>query len=125
MGGFLLAPDDELMQKSLAIFEADWERSGGHPRLGRHLGRLLIETGFEKVETSASLEVYSDPEGRKFKGQIAASHMTNADFAGRIIEQRLATANELEAMKKAWQNWQELPGAFYALSFGEAIGWKA
>lgn len=124
-GGILLAPDNELMGQFFATYEADWEAVNGHPRLGRRLGGLLIESGFVDVEASASYEVYADPDARHFITQVAVTRVSEADFAGRVIERSLASAAELEAMKEAWLAWQELPDGFFAISHGEAVGRKA
>ena len=125
LGGVLIAPANELIERSLAIYEADWEGVNGHPRLGRRLGGLLTEAGFVEIEASASYEVYSDPEGLRFIGQIGVSRMTEVDFAKRVVKRGLATSAELEAMKEVWQAWQELPDAFFAIAHGEAVGRKA
>jgi SAM-dependent methyltransferase len=124
MGGVLLAPADKRTEQSFAIFEADWAGVSGHPRLGRHLGGLLIEAGFVEVMASASYEVYSDLEGRRFIGQLGVSRWSEADFVKRIIERELASYDEIEAIKEAWRAWPELPDAFFANAHGEAIGRK-
>jgi len=125
MGGALLAPPDKWTEQSAAIFEVDWEGVGGHPRLGRRLGGLLIEAGFVEVEASASYEVFSNLEGRRLLGQIAVSRWTEADFVKRIIERGLASYDDIEPIKEAWRAWQELPDAFFANAHGEAVGRKA
>ena len=125
MGGILLAPADKLMEQSTAIFEADWAGVGGHPRLGRRLRGLLIEAGFVEVVASASYEVYSDLERRRFIGQIGVSRWSEVDFVKRIIDRELASHDEIEAIKEAWRVWSELPNAFFANAHGEAVGRKA
>lgn len=123
-GGHLLAPADKRTERSSAIFEADWEGVGGHPRLGRRLGGLLIEAGFVEVEASASYEIYSDLEGRRFIGQLGVSRWSEADFVKRIIERELASYDEIAAIKEAWRAWPELPDAFFAIAHGEVVGRK-
>lgn len=125
MGGVLLAPADELTARFLTIYEADWEAANGHPRIGRRLGGLLTEGGFVDVDASASYEVYSDVEGRRFASQIPVSRLTEADFVERVIARGLANAYELEAMKEAWLAWPDLSDAFFAVAHGEAVGRKA
>jgi SAM-dependent methyltransferase len=125
-GGCLQAPDNDLIEKSLAIIEADWEGVNGHPRLGRYLGGKLNEAGFINITTSASYETYSDLEGRSLFGEIIAGRFTEKDFVERVINKRGVTNfDELESIKEAWLNWKELPDAFHAHAHCEAIGWKA
>ena len=92
---------------------AEYENENGNMHIGRHLGRFLHEAGFIEVKMSASYDVYSDPEGRAIMAQAFSSDYTTANV------------EEMEAMKKAFQVWQELPYAFYAQAECEAIGRKA
>lgn len=122
-GGVLLSPTDELLDRSLAIYYADWEGVNGHPRLGRHLGGLLLEAGFSSVKASASYEVYNNLEGRQFIAQLG-HRFVETDYMARVVIRGLASADELAAMQEAWQVWTELPNGFCAVSHGEAVGWK-
>lgn len=124
LGGHLLAPDDELIQQWLVIYEAHWAGVGGHPRLGRQLRSLLIGAGFRDVEASASYEVYSDVESRRFISQIAVSRVQEPDYIGRVLESGLASREQLAAISAAWSAWPERTNAFLAQAHGEAVGWK-
>ena len=123
-GGFLIAPDDGVLERWFAIVEKDLATRGMHTRLGRSLGGLLYEAGFIEVEASASYDVYADPERCRFVAQGSSSRLFEADFVERITDGGLANAEELETIKKAWKNWPEIAGAFAAGSHGEAIGRK-
>ena len=109
----------------MMIYGADWEATNGHPRLGRQLGVLLAEAGLVDVTASASYEVFNDLESRRFIGQIATGRLGEADFVERVVQHKLASRAELEAIKDAWLAWQELSGAFVAIAHGEAVGCKA
>ena len=124
-GGYLLAPDDGFWDKFLTIWEAEYIKSGGgNPRIGRHLGTLFHNAGFKDIRMTASYEVYSDTESRRFVAEIVHNRLSEIDFVNRVKRYGLATVDELEAIKKAWLTWQELPGAIWAHSHCEAIGWK-
>lgn len=125
MSGYLLSPDDELLRRYWAVLEADWENAGGRPRIGRHLGRLLHETGFKEVKMSVSYDLFSDSEGRKLGARVVANRLTEGDYVDRVIGSGLTNAEELEDIKEAYQDWQELPFGFYAQAECEAIGRKA
>jgi ubiquinone/menaquinone biosynthesis C-methylase UbiE len=125
MGGFLLTPDAELIHRFLAIYEANWQNVGGHPRLGRYSRRLLTEAGFVEVAASASYEVHSNLEDRRSISQILAARVTEADFVKQVLESGLANADDLEAMHAAWLAWPESSDAFFARAYGEAVGRKA
>ena len=74
---------------------------------------------------SASYEVYSDLESRRYIVQAHARRLTEVDFVERVTRYGLAKVEELEVLKDAWLAWTELPGAIFAISHCEAIGRKA
>ena len=47
-----------------------------------------------------------------------------ADFRDHVIKSGVTSEKELEDIVRYMQAWQELPGAFYAMSHCEAIGRK-
>ncbi len=125
-GGYIFEPDDEkLFEWSVKVLEADWKNLGGYPRIGRHLRRLLHESGFVEVAMSASYDnIGGDPESLKLIDQVWSDLITQPDFVARVTRAGLAKAEELEATKKYMQIWKGLPGAFFALTHCEAIGRK-
>ncbi|MEZ4681300.1 MAG: methyltransferase domain-containing protein [Caldilineaceae bacterium] len=125
LGGRIYAPTDALMERFWVVYESDWVGVNGHPRIGHQLGGLLIEAGFTEVKASASYEVYSDPETRGGIAEVIVSRLSETDFVERAIERQFTNADELEAMKAAWQTWQERPDGFLAASHCEAVGRKA
>jgi SAM-dependent methyltransferase len=123
-GGHILASADPLLEQYHAIFEADWRRTGGHPRLGRELRALLQSAGFMDVEASASYEAFGNKEATTWWGQIAASRTSDPDFVDRVVNCNLATYDELEQMGRAYLAWAARPDSFFALAHGEAVGRK-
>ena len=124
-GGQLIAPVSELMGKLMPIWDSHLASLGGCGQLGRHLGKLLFEAGFTEVKVSASYDVYNDPEGRRIVAASAIGHLNEETVAKHAISSGLASLEELEAIKKELQNWQDIPGAFLADAHCEAIGRKA
>lgn len=124
IGGHLLAPDDDLIQQWLVIFDAYWTGMGGFPHLGRQLRGLLSAAGFGNVKASASYEVYSDEDSRRFISQIAVSRLSEPDYATVVIERGLASREQLDAISAAWSAWPEWPDAFLAQAHCEVVAWK-
>jgi ubiquinone/menaquinone biosynthesis C-methylase UbiE len=124
MGGMLVTPDDELVERWFVLHEAYWINVGGHPRLGRQLGKLLTETGFNRVEMSASYYVYDSLEKRRFIAPIMINRLGETGFFERTTSRGLTNVEELENIKKALLAWQEFPCAIFAHSQCEAIGRK-
>ena len=124
-GGLVLAPDTGFWERLLVIWEADFRTGGGDPRIGRHLGRLFFEAGFIDVEATASYDVFSDLESRRFTVEALATRLDETDFTERVTGSGLAKVEELMAIKEKWLAWIEIPGAIFALSHFEATGRKA
>jgi ubiquinone/menaquinone biosynthesis C-methylase UbiE len=125
-GGFLTAPDDDgIFEHHFKVGRAYWEKTGGHPQIGRILGRLFCEAGFVDVNMSASYQVFSDPESRKLWAQQVKSNFSDPKIMNGFIKSGLINDMEADAIIKAWPDWAELPGAIHARSHCEAIGRKA
>ena len=67
------------------------------------------------IKMSASYEVYSDLESRRFIVQAHARRLTAVDFVERVTRFGLAKVEELEVLKDAWLAWTEFPGAIFAI----------
>ena len=124
-GGHILAPGDPLIEQYHALFETDWEQTGGHPRLGRELRALLHKAGFVDIEASASYEAFGNKDGISWWSQIATSRLSEPDFVDRVTNGNLATSDELEQMQQAYLAWATRPDTFFASAHGEAVGRKA
>jgi SAM-dependent methyltransferase len=126
-GGALVAPDDDgmILEKHIPLLAKEYENEGGNSNLGRQLGILLYEAGFEEIKMSASYEYVSDPEGRGLVVDFHVDHISRPIFVEWALGNEVATVEELEAIKNAYRKWQKIPGAFGASSHCEAIGRKA
>lgn len=126
IGGLLLAPRSEVLERFVSIYEADWKQLNGHPRLGRQLLGLVTQAGFADVTATASYEAFSGPEGRRFVAEVLiGGRLSDPSFVKRVIESGISTEEEIRAMRQAMSEWQDLPGAFLALAHAEVVGRKA
>ena len=57
-GGFILAPPSDNLSRAIEAYQALQSKNGGDVQVGRKLGVLLGETGFEVVHMSARYECY-------------------------------------------------------------------
>ncbi|HRJ41353.1 MAG TPA: methyltransferase domain-containing protein [Caldilineaceae bacterium] len=124
LGGHLIAPDDPSLHRWLEIYEADWASLGGHPRIGRQLRGLLHKAGFSDVQATASYEVYADGERLRFASHLAVSRVREADYVDRVLENGLASREQLAAIATVWSAWPQQPDAFLGIAHGEAVAWK-
>jgi SAM-dependent methyltransferase len=105
-GGVILYPDTKEIQKTLAVRLKLQNRRGGNVYAGRHLGPWLKEAGFTSVKVSASYEFYDD--------------------LSLIVDHLAAQMQEAGLPEHAavWKDWGKKPGAMFAQTWFEAIGYK-
>ena len=94
------------------------------PRVGRELGRLLIEAGCVDTwhRTRASEPLTVDTARRT--GQWQAAYFRAPQFRARVVENGHANIEELDAMATAWEAWGAVPGALWARPWCEALARK-
>jgi ubiquinone/menaquinone biosynthesis C-methylase UbiE len=123
VGGHLRYPMDALVERAMTVFVADWEGINGHPLLGRQLGALLMEMGCADVVASASYETDFGANQSGFSAVIV-DRFGDPEFVERIIGRGLTNAQEIEAIKAAWQAWSARPDSYHAHAYGQAVGYK-
>jgi len=125
-GGLILhGPGVEQLRRFYAIREELWEREWSlHPYRGRELRGLLQAAGFERVEASTKYLSYGTSEDVRSFGRGRAEDCRDDEYAEAALRRGLATAEELNAMERAWVAWSEAPDAFAAFAWGRALGWK-
>ncbi len=123
-GGEVNAPFDPALEQSFRLFERVVQHNGGNPFIGRELRGLLNQSGFSRVEASASYECWATPERTRAWAERGARHFTNPPFSDQVIELGWADQAKLEEMAAASRRWGEHPDAFRTRAWGEAIGWK-
>ena len=105
-GGFVLDPWNDDVSAAIHAYRDLQIEKGSDVMAGRKLGTWLRATGFHHVTPSASYEIY--PSTRLI-----------ADHLARELEQ-----NHQEAGAFILREWAEKPGAMFAQSWFEAVGWK-
>jgi ubiquinone/menaquinone biosynthesis C-methylase UbiE len=113
--GNLFYPDTHELHDFVIVYRKLQEANGGDTLAGRKLAAHLRAAGFAKAVTTASYEVYPDPA---LIGEYLAKRLENAIIPGHSPE-------ELRRLATAVRGWMRHPDAFYAQTWGEAIGWKA
>lgn len=105
-GGFVLDPWDGDVSAAINAYRDLLVENGSDVLAGRKLGAWLRATGFHHVTPSASYEIY--PSTRLI-----------ADFIATQLEQ-----NDQQAGAFILREWAAQPGALFAQSWFEAVGWK-
>jgi ubiquinone/menaquinone biosynthesis C-methylase UbiE len=121
-GGSIIAPATPALDASIELMERVRAHSGGDPRIGRRLGTLLAEAGFEGIRCSASAGVDGSVDAAERTGEFWGRYFEAAEFVTHVTVAGWADAAALSAMAAAWRTWGQSPGAFWARFWCEAVG---
>ena len=94
------------------------------PYRGRRLRALLERAGFEDVTASSKFFSYGTPEAAEEFGLARAEQCVDGWYPERAQKHELATAEELDEMRRAWVAWSKSPEAYLAFSWCRALGRK-
>ena len=119
-GGFLVAPPDAAMDRALALYQRLQTERGGNVRMGRRLGVLLEEAGFERVDLTARYESYEE------RGRIAeylAARIEDAERLDAAVTRGWAAPGEPQELAEALRRWSRRPAALFAQAWVYALAW--
>jgi ubiquinone/menaquinone biosynthesis C-methylase UbiE len=126
-GGLILAgPGEEILRRFYSVRERLWQlENTADPYRGRRLRGLLECAGFEDVDATSKFFSYGTPAAVAEFG-LARAEQCGADdwYAERAQEHRLASAEELEEMRRAWVEWSKSSEAYLAFAWCRAVGRK-
>ena len=125
-GGLVLAgPEEELLSRFYAIREQVWQlEKVADPYRGRRLRGLLVRAGFDRVESTTKYFSYGTEEAVQSFGRARAEDCSDGWYSASAQKHGLATASDLEAMRRAWLAWSRSPEAYAAFAWCRAVGWK-
>ena len=121
--GQLLYPNNPVLDRSIELMIL--LRQGTSPYVGKQLRSLLVDAGFVRCEGYARVMHYGTPDEVTGVGALTAGLFGRPATIDAATSQGWATAAELEEMAAAWREWSEMPGAFLARFWCEAIGWAS
>ena len=129
----LLYPENVLLRKSIWLQEqiyakgSGWGssiREKGNLYIGKKLRSLLFESGFTDVKGFARAECDASPEAIKNAALQQIGELQSPIFIKKAMELQLTTIEEIEQMKKAWDNFGQDPCAYRAKIICEAVARK-
>ncbi len=94
-------------------------RSGSSPRVGRRLGRLLIDAGFVDVTVTAT---GSGGTGIAPLARSEAEYFAAPAVVDHVVARSLATTAELAEIARAWRELADDPGATVSRHWFQATG---
>ncbi len=125
-GGLVLAgPDDELLRRFYTIREQVWLlENAADPYRGRRLRGLLGGAGFDRVTATSKFACHGTGEAVEAFGRERAKDCGDTWYARSARKHGLATASDLDAMRRAWLEWSKSSDAYLAFAWCRALGWK-
>lgn len=122
-GGRIYAPAATLLEQWFALTVRIRQRNGGDPFMGRHLRRLLLESGFERAE--ASVSVWSAGTAQDLQHCAAFLTAQLHGFASAALEERWMDQAAVEAVATEIETWAARPDALYVDTYCEVLGCKS
>jgi SAM-dependent methyltransferase len=123
-GMALLHPDSDGLRDSIALRNR-WQRSrGGHPEAGRLLRGLLTDAGFDEVVAGSTADSHGTDAGTAEGVRYMHSILNDPELGTLAQENDWTSASDMEAMRQAWTDWSQQPGAFASFFWCHATGRK-
>jgi SAM-dependent methyltransferase len=122
-GSLILWPEQPLIRELLNMLRLGAQRSGGNPEVGRELGTLLHEAGFEDVFMTLGAQQADSPDERadvfsRYAGAV------EGDLATLAVSEGWSTAERLAEGAALLRNLANIPGSICAIPYGQAIARK-
>jgi ubiquinone/menaquinone biosynthesis C-methylase UbiE len=124
-GGFILEPAPAGLDQFATLFERLMLHNGTHPRAGRRQVRWLRESGFSRIEASASYDCWTrTPEETGRCAAFLSRLLGDSAFSAQLLDAGLVNSATLEGLSRGFLEWGENPDAFAAEAWGEAVAWQ-
>ena len=95
--------------------------NGGHPQMGKELKNTLLESGFSRIEMSASFDLFSSSEQVAFLHAFIRDWFFSPEVIAAATKYGLATQQQFDEWRSGLDRWKDHQGAVGALAFGEAL----
>jgi ubiquinone/menaquinone biosynthesis C-methylase UbiE len=125
-GGLILAgPGEELLRRFYAIRERVWQLEGAaDPYRGRRLRGLLEAAEFDSVDATSKYFSYGTADAVRAFGVARADECGDGWYGDSARKHGLATAADLDEMRRAWLEWSTSPDGYAAFAWCRAVGRK-
>lgn len=125
-GGLILAgPEEDLLRRFYHVREDVWLlENAADPYRGRRLRGLLEAAGFRPVVATSKYFCHGTADAVQSFGRARAEDCGDGWYSFSAQKHGLATADDLDSMRRAWVEWSESPDAYLAFAWCRALGWK-
>lgn len=119
--GFVWWPQLPELEDWMRLYQAAARANGGEPDAGRRLLAWAHAAGLEEVEPGSSTWCFATPDDRAYWGGMWADRILESALSRQLLDEGLATHDELQAISEAWRRWTELDDAWISLLHGEIL----
>ncbi len=119
--GFVWWPQLPELEDWMRLYQAAARANGGEPDAGRRLLAWAHAAGLEEVEPGSSTWCFATPDDRAYWGGMWADRILESALSRQLLDEGLATHDELQAISEAWRRWTELDDAWLSLLHGEIL----
>jgi SAM-dependent methyltransferase len=120
-GGVIWSPASDGLARWLELNRDIYRWNGGEAFAGRLLKRWARAAGFQEVDATGSVWVFSSDREREWWGGAWSERATKSQFAAHAIESGHSTIAELESVAEAWRTWAADPEGWLLMPHSEII----
>ena len=124
VGSCFLEPGHEDTLGAWETFARLLAGNGGHPQMGKELKQAFLDAGFTGTRTTASFDSFGGTDDVAFLHRFICDWFFSPQVTAALTTYGLATEDQLAGWRAAIDGWKDMPGAFGALAFGEAVAMK-
>jgi ubiquinone/menaquinone biosynthesis C-methylase UbiE len=117
-------PDLPAINRWRELYHAIARANGAEADAGRRLPAWLRAAGFERVETTATAVLFTDPAEIENWGHSWAERVLHSNFGSQALEYGLSNSEELAELAAGWREWAASPGALFLYVNIECLAWK-
>jgi len=120
-GGFVWWPRLPELDEWLRLYRTAARANGGEPDAGRRLASWARAAGLREVTASSSTWCYASPVERAAWGGMWAERITESAIARQLVDQRLATSEQLRAISAGWLRWAGAEDGWFSVLHDELL----
>jgi SAM-dependent methyltransferase len=109
------------LDRWMELYQVAARSNGGEPDAGRRLLSWGRAAGFSDLTPSAGTWCFADPGDRAYWGGMWADRIRDSALATQLVDDGLATPDELKRISEAWTAWAADPDAWIAILHGELL----
>jgi 2-polyprenyl-3-methyl-5-hydroxy-6-metoxy-1,4-benzoquinol methylase len=118
---FAWSPDNDQLERWLAIYLAVTARNGADADAGKRLAAWARAAGFDDVTYTTSTWTFATAENRAWWGALWAERIVGSSLAAQAVEYEIASTDELAAVADGWRAWAAHPDATFVVVHGEIV----